>query len=115
VSLNIYMDVHVPAAITRALRRRGIDVLIAQEDGATELDDGVLLDRVGEMGRILFTRDEDLLGIAVHLLRENRSFATVVYAHQIRVTIGECVSDLELISKAGSPKDSVSHVFFLPL
>lgn len=115
MSLNIYMDVHVPSAITRALRRREIDVLIAQEDGTAELDDGMLLDRVGEMRRILFTRDEDLLGIAVHLLRENQSFATVVYAHQIRVTIGECVSDLELISKAGLPEDAVDHVFFLPL
>jgi predicted nuclease of predicted toxin-antitoxin system len=59
------MDVHVPAAITRALRRSGIDVLTAQEDGTAELDDPALLDRAGELGRIVFTRDRDFLVEAV--------------------------------------------------
>jgi hypothetical protein len=31
--LSLYMDVHVPAAITAGLRRRGVDVLTSQEDG----------------------------------------------------------------------------------
>ena len=33
MSLALYMDVHVPAAITRGLRRRSVEVLTAQEDG----------------------------------------------------------------------------------
>jgi hypothetical protein len=37
------MDVHVPQAITDQLRRRGIDVLTAYEDGATTLPDDELL------------------------------------------------------------------------
>ena len=115
MSLNLYMDVHVPSAITRALRRRGIDVLTAQEDGTEEIDDSVLLDRTAEVGRILFTRDDDLLAIAVQRWRENKNFATVVYAHQIHVTIGECVADLELIAKGGHFEEILNHVFFLPL
>ena len=55
------MDVHVPRAITRALRVKGVDVLTAQEDGTAELDDGPLLDRAGELLRVLFSRDEDFL------------------------------------------------------
>ena len=55
------MDVHAPRAITRALRVKGIDVLTAQEDGAATLDDGPHLDRVGSLGRAIFTRDEDFL------------------------------------------------------
>ena len=55
------MDVHVPMAITESLRRRGVDVLTAQEDGAERFEDPPLLDRAGERGRILFTRDEDFL------------------------------------------------------
>ena len=35
----LYMDVHVKEAITRGLRRRGVDVLTAQEDGAARLDE----------------------------------------------------------------------------
>ena len=33
------MDVHVPYAITIALRLRGVDVLTAQEDNSQELED----------------------------------------------------------------------------
>ena len=39
------MDVHIPQAITEQLRRRGVDVLTAIEDGATELPDEELLER----------------------------------------------------------------------
>ena len=35
----LYMDVHVPGAVTRALRLRGVDVLTAQEDGTDEWED----------------------------------------------------------------------------
>ncbi|AFY30690.1 hypothetical protein Cal7507_0188 [Calothrix sp. PCC 7507] len=34
MSVPLYMDVHVPQAITDQLRRRGVDVLTAHEDGA---------------------------------------------------------------------------------
>jgi hypothetical protein len=37
--LRLYMDVHVPIAVTYGLRLRGVDVLTAQEDGAAELPD----------------------------------------------------------------------------
>ena len=55
------MDVHVPAAITRGLVLRGVDVLTAQIDDTTELEDPDLLDRATELGRVLFSQDEDLL------------------------------------------------------
>ncbi len=58
------MDVHVPYAISAELRLRGIDVLTAQEEGASELEDSALLDRASSLGRILFTRDDDLLSEA---------------------------------------------------
>jgi len=40
------MDVHVPAAVTRGLLLRNVDVLTAQLDSATQLDDSALLDRL---------------------------------------------------------------------
>ena len=61
---SIYMDVHIPFAITEGLRRRQIDVLRSQDDGTTQLDDESLLARATELGRLLFTQDEDLLKIA---------------------------------------------------
>jgi hypothetical protein len=43
--LQLYMDVYVKAVITAGLRRRGIDVVTAQEDGGAHLEDVALLDR----------------------------------------------------------------------
>jgi len=42
MTIALYMDVHVPQAITEQLRRRGIDVLTAFEDGTEQLPDDQL-------------------------------------------------------------------------
>lgn len=98
----MYMDVHVPGAITRALVLRGVDVLTAQMDGATRLPDPELLDRATQLGRVLFSQDEDLLAEATLRQRLGRVFAGVVYAHQLDITIGQCVADLEMLAREGS-------------
>jgi predicted nuclease of predicted toxin-antitoxin system len=109
------MDVHVPAVITRTLLTRGVDVLTAQSDGTARLDDAALLDRAEQLGRVLFTRDDDFLAEATMRQRNGLSFAGVVYAHQLRVTIGQCVQDLEIIAKCCDPADLANHVEHLPL
>jgi len=53
MSVNLYMDVPVPVAITDQLRRRGVDVITAQEDDARRFSDSHLLDRASQLGRIL--------------------------------------------------------------
>ena len=109
------MDVHVRRSITEALRLRGVNVLTAQEDGATRLPDSALLDRAGELGRVLFSQDEDLLAEATRRLRMGTAFEGVVYAHQLRVSIGRCIQDLELIGNATDPSDWQNWVEYLPL
>ena len=109
------MDVHIPAAITSQLRFRGIDVLTSQEDGTEELGDAKLLDRASGLGRVLVTQDDDLLREAALCQREARSFVGVVYAHALRVSIGQCVIDLELLARASRPEEWVSRVEYLPL
>jgi hypothetical protein len=56
---ELHMDHHVPRAITVGLRLRGVEVLTAAEDGASEADDPALLDRAMTVGRAIFTHDED--------------------------------------------------------
>lgn len=113
--LAFYMDHHVPRAITLGLRLRGVAVLTAYEDGASELDDAALLDRASELGRVLFTRDDDLLAEAAKRHEERIPFHGVIYAHQLSVSIRRCVQDLEIIAKAGEPADLMNGVMFLPL
>jgi hypothetical protein len=59
--IKLYMDQHVPRAITVGLRLREVDLLTAFEDGAHGLSDPALLDRVSRLGRVLFSQDDDLL------------------------------------------------------
>lgn len=113
--LALYMDQHVPRAITEGLRLRGIDVTTAYEDGASDMDDSELLDRARELGCVLFTQDDDLLAEATKRQRKGISFNGVIYAHQLRVSIGTCIHDLEIIAKAGEPEDLTNRVQFLPL
>ena len=69
----------------------------------------------GELKRILFTRDDDLLVEASKRQREGKSFFGVIYAHQLQVPIGTCIQDLEIIAEAGEADDLNNAVLFLPL
>lgn len=115
MSVRLYMDVHVRRAVTDGLRLRGIDVLTAQDDGTTRLEDSELLDRATSLNRVLFTQDEDLLRETKRRHQAGKRFAGVVYAHQLNITIAECIGDLELIAKSTSSDDWHDRVMFLPL
>lgn len=76
MTVALYMDVHIPKAITF---------------------------------------DKDLLREAARRQRNGIAFAGVIYAHPLRITIGRCVHDLELIAKTAQPEDLENRVTFLPL
>jgi predicted nuclease of predicted toxin-antitoxin system len=115
LSLKLYLDENVHRAITAGLRLRGIDVLTVQEDGRRGLPDPEVLDRATELGRPLFTQDDDLLAEARHRQKTGSVFAGVLYAHQQHVTIGDCVRNLELIARLVEPEELAGKVEFLPL
>ena len=115
MAIKLYMDHHVPRAITEGLRLRGVDVLTAEDDKSKEFTDSELLDRASESGRILFTQDYDLLAEAAERQRTGQTFGGVIYAHQLRVPIGGCVHDLEIIAKVGEPEDLKNGVQYLPI
>jgi predicted nuclease of predicted toxin-antitoxin system len=109
------MDVHVHRAITAGLRMRGVDVITAQEDGHRRALDAELLERATALGRVLFSQDEDLLVEGQFRLAQGIPFAGVIYAHQLRITIGQCVRDLELVAQVYDPADMANRIEFLPL
>jgi len=115
MSIALYMDHHVPVAITKGLRRRGVEVLTAEEDGATTRSDPELLDRALALSRVIFTRDDDFLREAARRQHASEPFAGVIYAHQLNATIGQCVNDLELIAKVHELGDMANQVIYLPL
>ncbi len=83
--------------------------------GDAQLNDWELLDRAKSLGRVLFTRDADLLVEARRRQqRRGHAFAGVIYAQQLQVTLGQCIRDLELIAHVGEPDDFTDRVYYLP-
>jgi len=80
--LGLYMDVHVPAAVTEGLRLRGVDVLTSQEDGTREVDDQTLLVRATVLGRVLFSQDRDLLRLATQWQQTGQKFQGIIYSNK---------------------------------
>ena len=115
MSLSLDIDHHVDAAITRGLRRRGgrRDHLPRRWDD--DLGGKRLLGRATQLGRVLFTQDDDHLAIAHRWAEAGRGFAGLIYAHPLDLTIGRAVHDLELMAKAYDPVDIRDRVEFLPL
>ena len=87
-----------------------MDVLTAQEDGSRELEDAALLDRATTLVRTMFTQDDDLLREGALRQRRGESFSGIIYAHQLDVSIGQCVIDLELVAKASDSDEWISRL-----
>lgn len=115
MAIRLYMDHHVPRAITLGLRLRGVDVLTAYEDGAHEVPDDLLLTRATALGRTLFTQDDDLLAEAAARQESGQIFGGVIFAPQSAASIGRYVHDLALISTVGTEEDVYNQVIYLPL
>ncbi len=115
MAIKLYMDAHVPKAITNGLRLRGVDVLTAQEDNANKLSDPELLNRASALNRVLFTFDDDLLAEAAKRQSSSIPFSGVIYTSPLNISIGACVKDLEIIAQSGEPEDLANRVEFLPL
>jgi hypothetical protein len=105
--------VHVHQGITDGLLSRGVDVLTAQEDGTTRMEDSNLLDRASALGRVLFTNDQDLLRIVPERQRLGVPFAGVIYAPQTS-PLGRVLGDLELCALACEPEDFANGLTYLP-
>lgn len=114
MGVPLYMDVHVPFAIAEQLRRRGIDVLTSIEDGQSEALDSALLDRATDLGRLLFTHDVRFRAMAERWQRAGRPFGGLLFGAQLGGTIGQFVTDLELICRASTLDEWANVVEWLP-
>jgi hypothetical protein len=46
--------------------------------------------------------------------RRGQNFAGIIYAHQLNVSIGQCVLDLELAANASDPEEWIARIEYLP-
>ena len=102
MSVAFYFDHNVRLAIALGLRRRGVDVLVARDDGFDEADDPTILAHATELDRVAFTNDDDFLAVAHQWRRKGQPFSGLIYVHQLRLTVGQTIAELEVIGKAGA-------------
>lgn len=114
MSLSLYMDEHVDYAITRALRRRQVDVLTVQDDEMRSRPDSEVLDRAELLGRVVVTEDDDFLKEASSRQQSGKPFVGIIYAPH-SLDIGRCVESLELLAKLQESDDCANRVIYLPL
>ncbi len=115
MTLPLYMDENVHGAITIGLRLREIDVLTVQEDGYSGADDVIILNRATALKRLIFSQDKDFLIEANNRQVQGIEFIGVIYGHQLMISIGDCIRDLELIAKLGKLEEFANKVQYLPL
>lgn len=115
MTIALYIDENVPRQITDGLRQRGIDVLTIQEDGRSGISDLLVLHRASELQRVVFSQDQDFLAEAAARQAQGIDFIGVIYARKSRMSIGDCVRDLELIATACDLNEFFSRVQYLPL
>jgi len=106
--ISFYMDEHVPTAVSQGLRRRGADVLTAQEAGMRGSSDEEHLTLAASEGRTIFTQDADFL----RLHASNRAHSGIVYAPQ-GTPVGAMLQALVLIHDVLRPQEMAGRVEFV--
>jgi hypothetical protein len=107
-TIKYYMDEHVPNAVVRGLRARGVDVLTVAEAGLRGASDEDQPARAKSDGRVIFTHDQDFLRLAA----ASADHAGVVYAHQ-QTPVGAIISGLMLIHGVLEPAEMAGRVEYL--
>lgn len=110
--LSGYADENVKSAIVDGLRRRGMDVVTAQEQGQRNVDDELLLQLATDDGRLFLSNDSDLLRIAADWAKAGRNHAGIVYWKQ-HLNTGVAIRRLLEYALRTSPTDAADRVRFL--
>ena len=93
------------------LRGRGVDCLTVQQDGRGGLSDPDVLDRAGELGRVVLTSDADFARIAHERQRAGEPFPGVVKLNAPSSAVG----DLLVLAECLAPAEMADRIEYLPL
>jgi hypothetical protein len=107
--LRFFMDQHVPRAVSQGLRRRGIDVLTAQDAGRCGLTDAEQLRLATAEGRVVVTFDSDF--IALHLT--GVPHAGIAWCPEQKYGVGQLIQALLLLHGVLDADDMRNHLEYL--
>ncbi|MFN8461413.1 MAG: DUF5615 family PIN-like protein [Anaerolineales bacterium] len=108
MAIRFYCDEHVDLAIANALKKRGVDVLTAQDAGMLGVPDEDHLELAISQNRVNLTQDTDFL----RMHKSGVPHMGIVYAHQ-SVSIGKVIQGALLVFQAMTEEEMVNHVEYL--
>jgi len=108
MAIKFYCDEHVDLAIASALRKRGVDILTAQEAGMLGAADEMHLQLAVSQNRVIFTQDTDFL----RLHKSGAAHHGVIYTHR-STPIGKVIQGLLLIFQVLTQEEMKNHVEYL--
>ena len=111
--LKIYTDESVPVAVVAGLQRRGVTAVSARDEDNLGLTDPQQLEYAVSRQMVIFTHDTDFLQLAHTYAKQGRIHSGVIYVHQNKLTLGECIRRLKEIADLFDPTDFQNHVEFL--
>jgi uncharacterized protein (DUF433 family)/predicted nuclease of predicted toxin-antitoxin system len=106
--IRIYADESVNVVIVESLKRRGVDVFSARDLGKLGLTDEEQLETAIQNKAVIFTHDADFIKIAL-----SRTHLGIIYVHQQKMTIGECIKRLKTIAETTTPEEMQNNIIFL--
>jgi uncharacterized protein (DUF433 family)/predicted nuclease of predicted toxin-antitoxin system len=106
--IKIYADESVSVAITEGLKRRGIKAFSARDLGKLGLTDEEQLKTAVQNQAVIFTHDVDFIRIATR-----KNHPGIIYVHQQKMAIGECIKRLKIISETKTPQEMRNQIIFL--
>jgi predicted nuclease of predicted toxin-antitoxin system len=107
-NIRFLFDVHVHSAITKGLRRRGVEVLTCQEAQIDTASDEAIVQFVLLNDWVIFSQDSDFLKIC----SQQFPHKGLVYTHK-QNDIGRIIQGLMLISEILSKSDMEDHIEFI--
>lgn len=107
--IRFHLDEHIPNAIARGLRQRGIDVTTTVEAGLRTLSDDSQMAYICREQRVFVTSDA---GFLARNARGEEHFGFVYFPTASR-SIGDIVTFLVLLHEILSPDEMINRVEYL--
>ena len=90
------------------MKRRGVEAFSAKDIGKLGLTDEGQIEVATRKEAVIFTHYIDFLRIAIH-----KQHPGIIYVHQQKLSVGECIKRLKVIVETKSRKEMRNQMIFL--
>ena len=110
---KIYTNESVHVGVAAGLKRRGVNAWSAHDSGNLGLTDEAQLAYAEQQQAAIFTHDTDFLQLAHAWTSRHKTHWGIIYVHQDKLSVGECIRRLKEIADVFEPEELQNHIEFL--